>query len=163
MYYNVKYLTRAAIVAALYAALTLALAPVSFGMVQFRVSEALTALPLIMPEAVPGLAMGCLIANLLGGATPMDVVFGALATLIAALVTRRLRNKPALALAAPVIFNGIIVGPVVYLCYEMAEGLFSFPALAFTSLSIAFCEAVVVYTLGWLLAKSLDRLSIRLH
>lgn len=163
MFFNIKYLTRAAIIAALYAALTVMLAPISFGMIQFRVAEALTALPLVMAEAVPGLAIGCLVANLLGGGMPMDVVFGALATLLAAIATRRLRSRPALALAAPVVFNGIIVGPVVYICYEMAEGLFSFPALAFTSLSIAFCESVVVYTLGWMTAKSLNRLSMRIR
>lgn len=163
MSFNVKYITRAAIVAALYAALTVMLAPISFGVIQFRVAEALTALPLIMVEAVPGLAIGCLIANLLGGAMPMDVVFGALATLIAALVTRRMRSRPALALSAPVVFNGLIVGPVVYFCYEMAEGLFNFPALAFTSLSIAFCEFIVVYTLGWMLARSLDKIAEKLR
>ena len=60
-------LTRGAIIAALYAALTLLLAPISYGEVQFRLAEALTVLPVVLPEAVPALAVGCLLANILGG------------------------------------------------------------------------------------------------
>ena len=103
---HVNALTRAAIIAALYAALTLLLAPMSFGLVQIRVSEAMTLLPILLAEAVPALAVGCLIANVLGGCTILDIVFGTLATLLAAVCTRLLRSKPLPAMLMPVLFNG---------------------------------------------------------
>ena len=83
----VRRIALAAVTAALYAGLTMALAPISFGVVQFRVAEALTLLPFIMPEAVPGLFVGCLLANFLGGFGIIDVVFGSAATLAAACLT----------------------------------------------------------------------------
>ena len=107
-------LTRGAIIAALYAALTLLLAPISYGEVQFRLAEALTVLPVVLPEAVPALAVGCLLANILGGCPVYDIVFGTLATLLAALCTRALRGRVRLALLMPVLFNGVIVGAVVH-------------------------------------------------
>ena len=70
------------VIAALYAALTLALYPISFGAVQFRVSEALTLLPVLMPRGDTGAVCGMLLANLIGSATVWDVVFGSLATLM---------------------------------------------------------------------------------
>ena len=146
-------------IAAVYAALTVALAPISFGAVQFRVAEALTVLPMCMAEAVPGLAIGCLVANILGGATIFDIVFGTLATLIAAVVTRRFRNKPVIALASPVAFNSIIVGPVVYFCYVMAEGAFSAGTLAFTCLTVGIGELAVVFTLGYALYRGGSRIA----
>ncbi|HPR77140.1 MAG TPA: QueT transporter family protein, partial [Candidatus Limiplasma sp.] len=73
---SAKYITLSAIIAALYAAITLLFAPISYGPVQFRISEALTLLPVLFPQAIPGLTLGCLIANLLGSATPWDVIFG---------------------------------------------------------------------------------------
>jgi uncharacterized membrane protein len=148
MRFNVRFLTKAAVIAALYAALTLAFQPISFGQVQFRIAEAFTALPLLMPEAIQGLFVGCLIANLLGGGVLLDVVFGSLATLAAAIFTRRLREKKLAALSMPVIWNGLIVGPVVYFFYVMGEGAFSLGALLFTCFTVALGEAVVVYALG---------------
>ncbi len=160
MRFGVRFLTKAAVIAALYAALTLAFQPISFGQVQFRVAEALTALPLLMPEAVPGLFVGCLIANLLGGGVLLDVVLGSLATLVAALLTRKLRGKPLAALSMPVVWNGLVVGPVVYFFYVMGEGTFSMGVLALTCLSVAFGEAVVVYVLGFGLFQALKRTGI---
>ena len=153
MFFSVKSLTRAAMVAAVYAALTVLLAPISFGAVQFRVAEALTVMPLFMAEAVPGLAIGCLVANILGGATLIDIILGSIATLLAAVVTRMLRKRPILAMAAPVVFNALIVGPVVYFCYVMAEGAFSMGTLAFTCLTVGLGELAVIYTLGFVLSR----------
>ena len=104
-------LARGAMLAAAYAALTLALAPVSFGAFQFRVSEALTVLPWFYPEAVPGLFVGCLVANLFGGNGLLDVVFGSLATLGAALLSRRMKN-PWLVPLPPVVVNALVIGAV---------------------------------------------------
>ena len=114
---RVTALTRAALIAALYAALTLLLAPISYGEIQIRISEALTLLPIVLPEAVPALAVGCLLANVLGGCTVFDVVFGTLATLLAALCTRALRRFFWPAACMPVLFNGVIVGAVVHYAY----------------------------------------------
>lgn len=98
-----------AVIAALYAALTLLLAPISYGPIQLRLSEALTLLPMVLPQAVPGLFVGCLIANLYTGMLT-DIIFGSLATLLAAIGTYLLRKKPLLAAACPVVSNGVIVG-----------------------------------------------------
>ena len=85
-----KYIAQAAMVAAAYAALAVALAPISFREQQFRVSEALTVLPALMPSAVPGLFVGCVISNLMSPMGLPDLVFGSLATLAAAALTRRI-------------------------------------------------------------------------
>ena len=90
---NTTALARGAIIAALYAATTLLLAPISYGEIQVRLSESLTLLPILLPEAVPALTIGCLLANVLGGCTIFDIVFGTLATLLAAICTRCLRSR----------------------------------------------------------------------
>ncbi len=157
MHFHVKSLARAGMIAAIYAALTLIFAPISFNAVQFRISEAMTVLPMLLPEAVPGLAVGCLVANILGGAALPDVIGGTLATLIAAILTRMLRKKPVLAMASPVVINGLIVGPLVYFCYEY-KSIFSLGALSFTVFTVALGEAVVVAILGTLLIKALPKI-----
>jgi len=103
-----------AVIAALYAALTLLLAPISYGGVQCRLSEAMTLLPMILPQAIPGLFVGCLIANLYTGMIT-DIIFGSLATLLAAVGTYLLRKKPILAAACPVLANAVVVGLVLSL------------------------------------------------
>ena len=145
-------LTRAAIIAALYAALTLLLSPMSFGLVQIRISEAMTLLPVMLPEAVPALFVGCLIANFLGGATMLDVVFGALATLGAAVCTRLARRRLLPAMLMPVLFNGVIVGSVVHAAY--APGV----PLPLCMLSVAAGEAVSCCLLGPALLRVLERI-----
>ena len=81
------FLVQGAAIAAVYVVLTLVFAPLSFGEVQIRFSEALTVLPFFTPAAIPGLFVGCIIANLLGGAIPVDIIFGSIATLIGAFFT----------------------------------------------------------------------------
>ena len=103
-----------ALIAALYAALTLLLAPISYGAIQCRISEAMTILPILLPQSIPGLFIGCVIANLYTGVIT-DVIFGSLATLLAALGTYLLRKKPLLAAACPVVANAVIVGLVLSL------------------------------------------------
>ena len=103
-----------AVIAALYAALTLLLAPISYGGVQCRLSEAMALLPIVLPQAIPGLFVGCLIANLYTGILT-DIIFGSIATLIAAIGTYLLRKKPILAAACPVLANAVIVGLVLSL------------------------------------------------
>ena len=112
-------LCTSAVIAALYAALTLLLAPISYGNLQCRVSEAMTLLPMVLPSAIPGLFVGCMLANLLGGATIWDIVFGSLATLLAAIGTYALREKRIPAALCPVLANGVIVGAVLAHVYAL--------------------------------------------
>ena len=112
--FSTRRLATAGIIAGIYAALTLFLPIPQYGGVQLRVAEAMTVLPFLFPEAIPGLAVGCFLANLLGS-TIVDVIFGTLATLLACLVTYKLRNVrfKGLAIAAslpPVLFNAVIIG-----------------------------------------------------
>ena len=145
-------LTRGAIIAALYAALTLLLAPLSYGEIQIRLSEALTVLPVIMPEAVPALAVGCLLANILGGCPIFDIVFGTLATLLAALCTRLLKDRRRAALLMPVLFNGVIVGAVVHFCYAPVM------PLALCMLFVAAGEAVSCLVIGPMVLAAVRRI-----
>ena len=85
------FIAQAAIIAAIYVALTRVFAPISFREIQVRIAEALTILPVFTPAAIPGLFVGCILGNLLGGALIPDVVFGSLATLIGAVFTWMLR------------------------------------------------------------------------
>ena len=86
-------LVHGALFAAIYFVLTLMFRPISFGPIQFRISEALCVLPYFTPAAVPGVFIGCLISNIMGGAMIMDVVFGSLATLIGAVGSRLRRGN----------------------------------------------------------------------
>lgn len=146
-----KRLTRGAIIAALYTVLTLLLAPISYGLIQVRVSEAFTLLPILFPEAIPALFIGCLLSNIIGGSMLPDIVFGSLATLAAAMCTRKLRGNKLLAALPPVLFNGIVVGAVVHYCYTPEV------ALPICMLYVAVGEAIAVYVVGLLMLKGLER------
>ena len=107
---NTLFMTQAAMIAAIYVALTYVFAPFSFGEVQIRIAEALTILPAFTPAAVPGLFIGCFIGNILGGAILPDIIFGGLATLLGAFFTYRLRDKSRfIAPLPPIIANTIVV------------------------------------------------------
>jgi uncharacterized membrane protein len=108
-------------IAAVYVVLTFVFAPISFGEIQVRISEALTILPVFTPAAVPGLFVGCLLGNMLSGAYLPDVIFGSLATLLGAIGTRALRNaSPFLAPLPPIIANELIVPFVLRYTYGVA-------------------------------------------
>ena len=139
---TVKQLVRGAIIAALYTVLTTFTAPISFGPIQFRISEALTVLPFIMPEAVLGLPVGCFLSNLLV-CNIFDIIFGTLATFIAALITSKIK-KLWLAPMPAVIANGLIVGFVV----TTMTMKFTLSAFLATALSIAASELIICYCLG---------------
>lgn len=127
---KLRLMAEAGMLAALYTVATMALAPLSFGNVQFRASEALTLLPVFTGAAVPGLTIGCMLSNALGVALGsniagwLDVIFGSLATLLAAVLTRALRKiefkgVPVLAILPPVIFNALIVGGELAVVYKL--------------------------------------------
>lgn len=154
----IKFISRAALVGAIYAVLTLALYPISFGAVQFRLSEALTLLPLLIPEAIPGLFVGCIVANLLSpNIVVLDVVFGSLATLIAAVLTSRVKSVW-LAPLPPVICNALIVGAVIAYS-EVGAGAGFWAAYLFNLASVGFGELVVCYALGVPLILALRRIA----
>ena len=107
---NSSFMTHAAMIAAIYVVLTFIFAPFSFGDIQVRISEALTILPVFTPAAIPGLFVGCLIGNILGGAILPDIIFGSLATLLGACGTFLLRkHHQILCVLPPIIFNMIII------------------------------------------------------
>lgn len=144
-------LTRAAMVGALYVSMTLAFAPISYGPVQFRVSEVLTLFPFLWPEALPGLVLGCLISNLAGGFGWVDVVFGTFATALAGYLTMRSRG---LIMGAiwPVLINGLVVGGYLSVLIGMPWYL----SMAYVALG----EAGVCFGLGIPMARLLMRLPL---
>ncbi len=151
--FTTRSITLSAAIAALYAALTLLLAPISYGDWQCRVSEALTMLPMLMPQAIPGLFVGCILANLLGPSAGItDIVFGSLATLIAAIGTYYFRKNKWLAAACPVISNGIIVGLVLSLSFNLPFFL--------TAIQVAAGELLAVLV-GLVLIKALEKANIQ--
>ncbi len=108
-----NYWTRAAMIGAVYAILTIAFAPISYGMVQVRIAEMLLVLAFFTTAAIPGLFVGTFIANLFGGIGILDIVFGSLATLLSAYMVSKISNKY-LAPLPPVIINALIVGWVLH-------------------------------------------------
>ena len=155
-------------IAAMYAALTYAVSPIAYGEIQFRISEALTILPIFTPAAIPGLVVGCLIANIGSPMMAIDMIFGTLATLLAAISTYALRNVcikgiPILAPLPPVIFNALIVGAEIA-CFT-PEGLFELSTFKFAvflplALSVGFGELVVCYALGLPLAVVIKKTNL---
>jgi len=150
--FTTRRLCLSAIIAALYAALTLGFQAISYGAIQFRVAEAMTLLPTLFPEAIPGLTVGCLISNLFNpmGATVYDIVFGTLATLIAAVLTYRIRGNLFLKALPPVACNAVIVGMVLTYAYGI-------DMLWMNMLTVGIGEAVVCYVLGVPLMKLLSK------
>ncbi len=147
----------AAVVGAAYAALTICLAPISYGPIQFRVSEALCILPYFFPCTAWGLFIGCAVSNILGGGI-LDIVFGSLATLGAALATAWFGKKEhtlgnsALACLMPVVFNAVIVGAVVTAVFtvegETINPFTHWGLYLATAASVGFGELVVLFVLG---------------
>ena len=151
-----KDLTLAAVVAAVYAALTMALPGPSYGYAQLRVAEALTVLPFLFPATAPGLTMGCLVANLLSPYGAVDIICGTIATGLAAFLTKRMPNKW-LAPLPPVICNGVIVGGMLA-WYQVGFGPQFFSMFAVTGVGVALGELAACYLLGGLLLRILPQI-----
>jgi len=149
---KIRFLAQGALIAALYAALTLLANALglAIGTVEFRFSEALCVLPVFTPAAVPGLFFGCLLANLLCGASIFDIVLGSIASLLGAMGTYVFRKKPFLPYFSPVFFNTLLIPPVLYFAYGFQEIGF-FPLVA----SFFLGEAIQVFFLGYLLKRAL--------
>ncbi len=102
------YLAKASIIAAIYIVFTLLFGEFAYGPIQFRAAEALAILPFVEPAAIPGVAVGCMIANIFGGFGPIDIFGGSLVTLAAAYLTSKMPNR-ILAALPPIILNSLIV------------------------------------------------------
>lgn len=170
------FLTQAAVIAAAYVVLTLPFAQFAFGMIQFRLAEALSVLAALTPAAIPGLFLGCLLANTLNPMSlgPVDFLLGSLATLLSAIVTWKLSRRlvqskkiqasrsfwrQSLVIFPGVIFNALIVGT--YLPFLLSDGEPVTAMMVLTFIGWIFLsQAVVIYLIGWPLWIGLNRTKI---
>jgi uncharacterized membrane protein len=148
---KVLFITQAAMIAAVYVVLTIVFAPFGFGEVQVRISEALTILAYFTPAAIPGLFIGCIIGNTLGGAILVDIIFGSLATLIGAVCSYLLRKNKFLVPLPPIIANALVV-PFV-LKYGYAVPL----PIPFMMLTVGIGEIISCGVLGMIVLFALDK------
>ena len=143
---NLSFMTQAAMIAAIYVVLTYIFAPFSFGEVQVRI------FPIFPPAAIPGLFVGCLIGNILGGAILPDIVFGSIATLIGAFFTWKLREqKPVVATLPPIISNIIIVPFVLRYGYGVTL------PIPFMMLTVGIGEVISCTVLGLIVYGALKK------
>ncbi len=151
------FLCQAALVAALYVVLTYVarLFGLDSGVIQLRISEALCILPMLMPAAIPGLYIGCLVSNLLMGAVWMDVLVGPIATLIGALGTYALRRHVWLAPLPPVLANTLLIPPVLAFGYGVEQ------AIPFLMLTVGIGEILSIYVCGMILYVALRKRNLR--
>ena len=156
---NIRQMTLSAIIAALFAALTLlsSFLGLAIGPFELRFSEALCILPVFTPAAIPGLFVGCILGNLLSGAMLLDVIFGSLATLLGALGTYLLRKKKFLPYLPPILANTFVVPPLLYYVYGFRSS-----ALPFLFFSIFVGEVISAGIFGAILKKSLRPFADRL-
>ena len=150
---NTQKIAFGGVIAALYVVLTLIANAfgLASGAIQVRISEALTILPVFTTSAIPGLTVGCVLANLITGCAPWDVVFGSLATLLGAVGTWLLRKKPLLAWLPPVISNMAIIPIVLQKVYGVPD------AWWYLVLTVGAGEVIACGILGLLLYKALEK------
>ncbi|MBO5564355.1 MAG: QueT transporter family protein [Lachnospiraceae bacterium] len=155
---NILYLAHAAIIAAIYIVLTMLAAgfDLASGAVQVRFSEALTVLPFFTPAAIPGLTIGCFLANLFTGCLPPDIIFGTLATFLGAVGTYFLRGRKYLCPLPPIIANTVIVPQVLSRAYHIPG------SIPFLMLTVGIGEVIACYILGFLLLRALEPLRMHL-
>ena len=144
--FTTRQLTTAAIIAAAYAVLTLFLPIPQYGAIQLRVAEAMTVLPFLFPEAIPGLAVGCFIANLFGSPFMLDWFVGTAATLVAAIWVSKLKNKW-LTPIPPVICNAVFVGAEIA-WLSMGDGAPFLAAFGMNALTVGAGELLASAALG---------------
>ena len=155
--FTVQKLATAGVVGAAYAALALfgSIFGVTYGPIQCRFSEALCVLPFLFPAATPGLFVGCLVANLLSPYGALDIIFGSLATLLAAVWTQHTHHKW-LAPLPPVLCNAVIVGAVISFQQTGFTGAFA-GAFVYNAVTVGVGEAIACYVLGGVLLTVLPK------
>lgn len=150
---KVLFITQAAVIAALYVVLTYlaALLGISSGAIQVRFSEALTVLPYFIPAAIPGVTIGCFLANMLTGGAVLDIVFGTLATLIGCVGSYLLRKHKWLVPIPPIIANMFIVPWVLQTAYGVTD------AYWYLMITVGIGEVISCYVFGMILLFALDK------
>lgn len=148
---KVIHMVQAAMIAAVYVALTLPIQPIAYGPIQFRVSEALTILPYFTSAAIPGVTIGCFLSNILMGAPLPDIIFGTLATLIGTIFSRMLRRQKFLVCIPPILSNALIIPWVLKFAYEFED------AVPFMMLTVGAGEVLAAGVLGTMLLLALER------
>lgn len=151
---RISKLVFSAVIAAIYTVLTLLLAPISYGQIQVRVSEALTLLPFLSSYSIWGVFLGCIIANIIGGNGIIDVVFGSMATLIAAILTyyigkSNLKFKKYLAPLPPIIINAVVIGFILNYTLKLP--------LLLSMIWVGLGEAISCYILGLILISIIEK------
>ena len=147
------FICQAAVIAALYVVLTYVFSAFASGVIQVRVSEALTILPAFTPAAIPGLVIGCLLSNTLTGCVLLDIIFGSVATLIGALGSYALRRHKWLVPIPPIVSNMIIVPFVLRYAYGATD------AFPFMIATVGAGEIISCYLLGMLLYGALKKMN----
>lgn len=147
--FDIATMAYGAVIAALYVVLTMPFASFASGPIQFRLAEALTILPYFTPAAIPGLTIGCFLANLLSGAAALDLVFGTMATLIGSLISYSLRRQKWPACLPPILSNAIIIPWVLRFAYGAPD------AIPYLMVSIGLSECISVGILGNILLLAL--------
>ena len=147
------FICQAAVIAALYVVLTYVFSAFASGVIQVRVSEALTILPAFTPAAIPGLVIGCLLSNTLTGCVLLDIIFGSVATLIGALCSYALRRHTWLVPIPPIVSNMIIVPFVLRYAYGATD------AFPFMIATVGAGEIISCYLLGMLLYGALKKMN----
>ena len=150
--FTTRFIAQAGIIAAIYVALVLLFAPISFNVIQFRIAEALAILPYFTPAGIPGVTIGCLIGNLIGMGEPLDITFGTLATLIGAFGSYALRRNKWLVPIPPILSNTIIIPWVLRFAYGVPD------AIPYLMLTVGIGEVLAIYVLGMILLLTLERL-----
>ncbi len=153
---KVKGIAFAAIIGSVYVVLTYIASAfgLASGVIQVRLSEALAILPIFSPYAIPGLFIGCLLANILTGCALWDIILGSIATLLGALGTYCLRKYKIAPFIPPIISNALIIPPVLMFVYNVDGSFWYF------FLTILIGEVLSCGVLGYILKKGLDKRNI---
>lgn len=146
------FITEAAVIAAIYTVLVLIFQFTSFGPIQFRAAEALTVLPYFTPAAIPGVTIGCFLSAVITGAPVTDMIFGTLATFIAAILSYLLRSNKFLVPIPPIVMNALIVPWILKYAYSATE------AVPFLMLTVGASELLTAGILGMLLLFAFGRI-----
>ncbi len=146
-----QFLTEAAVIAAIYTVLVLIFQSISYGPIQFRIAEVLTILPYFTPAAIPGVTIGCFLSAIFTGAYVLDMIFGSLATLIAALLSYSLRRYKYLVPIPPIVVNALVIPWVLKAAYGEAQ------PVPLMMLSIGASELIAVGIIGMVLLFALER------
>lgn len=144
-------IVHSSMIATIYIVLVIMAAEISFGPIQFRIAEALTILPYFTPAAIPGVTIGCFLSAILTGADMLDIIFGSLATLIACIMSYKLRKNKFLVPLPPIISNALIIPWVLRFAYGEVMPIY------FMMITIAIGETFACYGLGMILLLSLEK------